>query len=190
MSNAMHSFVKSYSDKNYKYPVMVSHKGSVIGFAMDENAQIWYSVLDLNQGDDDRGHLDVNYWPDDPSPLLFTNEIAQSGYSIAGNTQMPVVKQGGKVEDVSGLLNPDEIDAFLSSTARLTADAPFHVVSDNKYVYVFRQSVGRDDDRAVFKLKSSGTSGNESHPERVEDKDNNAVPVVNNTLLCDRALHH
>ena len=186
MSNAMHSFVKSYSDKNYKYPVMVSHKGSVIGFAMDENAQIWYSVLDLNQGDDDRGHLDVNYWPDDPSPLLFTNEIAQSGYSIAGNTQMPVVKQGGKVEDVSGLLNPDEIDAFLSSTARLTADAPFHVVSDNKYVYVFRQSVGRDDDRAVFKLKSSGTSGNESHPERVEDKDNTAVPVVNNTLLCDR----
>ncbi|MCV6590661.1 MAG: LamG domain-containing protein [Marinobacterium sp.] len=187
MSNlAMDMLMKSYSDKNYKYPVLVRHKGSVIGFAMDDECRIWYTVLDLNSGDDERGALDVSYWLDDPQELQFTCEIVQTGFSVAGATRMPVVKKGGQQEDETGLLAADEIDPFWSSTGRLTADAPFQVLSDNKYLYLFRQSRTTADTGMVFKLNNGAASGNAEHPQRVLDSQQQTVPVVNDTLLCDR----
>ena len=39
------------------------------------------------------------------------------------------------------VLGPDDLDPVLSTTARLGAAAPFSVVSDGQFLYLFRQSV-------------------------------------------------
>lgn len=59
----------------------------------------------------------------------------------------------------------EERDTFLSTTARLTADAPFHVLSDGKHVFLFRQAVTA------------------THPDNVVSS---GVPMVDATLLVDR----
>ena len=145
---------------------MVRHKGTVVALAMDNTRHIYYSVLNLEGSD--RGPLDVNYWLDNPVPLPFSNEIVQVGYSLLDPVQMPIVKKGTRQEAPAGSLRPEEIDLFLSSTARFTADAPFHALSDGKYIYIFRQSIGQ------------------SHEDMVFTGDNNSVPLVNETLLVDR----
>src|ERR1700712_3444762 len=59
----------------------------------------------------------------------------------------------------------------LSSTARLSADAPFQVLADGEHVYVLRQSVAAgEQDRIVTVDGPNGTK----------------VPVVDSTLLVDR----
>jgi len=181
----MDSFIKKYADKNYKYPTLVSHKGAVIGFAMDSECRIWYTVLDLAHGDDERGHLDVNYWSDDLKELQFTNEIAQSGFSIAGSAKIPRVKKGTRTESSEPLAS-DELDYFLSSTARFTADAPFQVISDNKYLYLFRQSIEPSHLGMTFKLNSGDSTAIRDHEDLVKGRGGSNVPLVNNTLLCDR----
>ena len=117
---------------------------------MDENRRIYYAVLNLNEQDDTKGPLDVNYWPGNPSELDFTNEISRVGYAIIPPTQMPTVAKESGEEVEAGTLTDDEIDPFLSTTARLTADAPFRVISDNQYIYLFRQSIAGDHPDMVF----------------------------------------
>ncbi len=56
-------------------------------------------------------------------------------------------------------------DYFRSTTARLSADAPFQALSDGQYVYIFRQAIGAGHASIVLK---------------------NGVPLVNSTLLVDR----
>ncbi|MEO1342138.1 MAG: LamG-like jellyroll fold domain-containing protein, partial [Cyanobacteria bacterium J06635_13] len=59
----------------------------------------------------------------------------------------------------------------MSTTARLTADAPFQVISDNQYIYLFRQAISAE------------------HPDMVTVSSEEAeVPIVNRTLLCDRFI--
>ena len=161
--SAIDNFVKTYSDENYQHTTMVRHKGTVVALAMDNARHIYYSVLNLEGSD--RGPLDVNYWLDNPVPLPFSNEIVQVGYSLIDPVQMPIVKKGTRQEAPAKSLRPEEIDSFLSSTARLTADAQFHALSDGKYIYIFRQSI------------------EQSHEDMVFD---NSVPLVNETLLVDR----
>ncbi|MEU8461405.1 hypothetical protein [Streptomyces sp. NPDC029003] len=76
---------------------------------------------------------------------------------------------------------------FLSTTARLTVDAPFHVVSDGTYVVVLRQSVGETHSDAVYKLTGGGCSGSASRTDYVLSG-TKKVPLVRDTLLCDRFL--
>ncbi|WP_287521350.1 LamG-like jellyroll fold domain-containing protein [Okeania sp. SIO2C2] len=92
----------------------------------------------------------MNYWPGNPSKLNFTNEISRVGFAIIPPTQMPTVAKESGEEVEAGTLTDDEIDPFLSTTARLTADAPFRVISDNQYIYLFRQSIAGDDPDMVF----------------------------------------
>ena len=192
--NPNQHLVKIYGDKAYQYPTMIRHKGTVLAFAMEsvENngpRQIYYTVLDLSGGDqEEKGPLDAAYWLDTPRVLPFSNEITQVGFSVVGNTVMPTVKQGGREEGDPTELRPDEIDPFLSTTARLTADAPFTVLSDNQYIYVFRQAIAADHRDIVYQLKSGGASGDLTRPDTdfVLDRDGNKVPIVNETLLCDR----
>lgn len=131
----MESLLKSYSDKTYSHAPLATHKGTVIAFAQDQNCQIYHAVFD-HKGN----YLDVECWPPDPIPLHFPTEIERVGYSLIGVTAMPQVKIGTQTE-ASLHLNTEDIDPFLSTTARLTAPACFRVYSDNKYIYVFRQSI-------------------------------------------------
>ncbi|NEO91434.1 MAG: hypothetical protein F6K56_14805, partial [Moorea sp. SIO3G5] len=184
------NFLKSYEDKTYKHPTLVRHKGTVIAFAMDDERRIYYTVLDLSDSDENKGPIDVEYWSKNPSPLYFSNEIAQVGYGLVGATRMPTVKKGTRTEDKPEKLNADEIDDFLSSTARLTADAPFQVLSDDQYIYVFRQSIADSDPNIVYKLtrlEGGGSSGDTTRDNsEFVLSGGNKVPLVNNTLLLDR----
>ena len=186
------NFIKSYGDKTYQHPTLVRHKGTLIAFAMDDERRIYYTVLDLSESDEDKGELDVEYWSKNPSPLYFGNEISQVGYGLVGATRMPTVKKGTRIEDKPQNLTIDEIDNFLSTTARLTADAPFQVLSDGQYIYVFRQSIAGNHSDIVYKLtrlQGGGSSGDTT-------RDNsefvlaggNKVPLVDNTLLLDRFI--
>lgn len=185
--NATQQLIKSYSDRSYKHAATVTHRGAVVAFAMDDQRRIHYAVLDLNDTDPQKGALDVAYWPEDPAELCFSREIEQVGYSVAGATALPLVKKGGRAEAPPGTLRAQEIDDFLSSTARLTADVPFHVFSDEKHIFVFRQSVQGDHPDAVYKLASGGASGDAARPDGDFVRDGaNKVPLVDGTLLCDR----
>ncbi|MGK7940922.1 MAG: LamG-like jellyroll fold domain-containing protein [Crocosphaera sp.] len=181
------NFLKTYTDKTYQYTTLVNHKGMIVSLGMDDQRRIYYSVLNLND-DKEETELDVNYWPENPTELRFSNEISQVGYAIAGSTLIPVVKKGSREEGERGILQPEEIDTFLSSTARLTADAPFQALSDQKYIYIFRQSIETAHPDMVFKTQDGGCSGLNQRPEEdyVTDIGGNKVPIVNNTLLVDR----
>jgi len=176
-------FTKFYHDKIYKHPTTVNHEGNVIAFAMDDKQQIYYSVLDMNRsqnGDNPSQWEDVNNWNAKPQLLRFPQEIGQIGYAAAGLEIMPVVKNdlvvNGKListapQDVKEVadeikkIDKDEDNVFFSTTARLTADAPFQVLSDNNSIYLFRQAIAKNSPRIVTKQN---------------------VPIVNNTLLLDR----
>ncbi|ETW93645.1 MAG: hypothetical protein ETSY1_38315 [Candidatus Entotheonella factor] len=195
--SADQNLIKTYADRDYQHPVMVRHKGVVIAFAMDRQQQIYYTILDTGNDDNangahegqhkNAGPLDVNYWLDNPVPLSFPNEIDRVGYGLVGAISMPIV-ENNKQETRRADIQADEIDLFLSTTARLTADAPFKVLSDNKYLYVFRQSIGADHQDMVFALKSGGVSGDSVRPitDFQLDAQQHKIPLVHQTMLVDR----
>ncbi|MEB3122788.1 MAG: LamG-like jellyroll fold domain-containing protein [Snowella sp.] len=177
----LNNFLKTYTDRKYQYTVQVNHKGTVIAFAMDELRRIYYSVLDLeNTQIQGKSPLDVNYWLDNPKEISFPNEIAQVGYAILPNVKMGLIKKGTREEAKLGTLRPEEVDPFLSTTARFTAQAPFQVLSDGKFIYVFRQAIGKEHSDMIYKKDSAGNF--------VLDKAQQKVPLVNETLLVDRYI--
>lgn len=180
--------IKTYSDRRYLFTTMVRHKGSVVALAMDDSRRIYYSVLNLGSADPARGDLDVNYWNENPARLSFPREILDVGFALTGGTAMPTVKLGARGEDSSGLLQAEEIDPFASTTARLTASAPFQALSDGTCIYVFRQSIDSRHSDAVFKLKSGGSSADTRRRDYVRDVDGRKLALVHNTLLVDRYL--
>lgn len=116
------SLLRVYSDRTFTHTTMVRHQGTALAFAMDDRRRIVYTVLDLSVADEQRGELDAAYWSENPAELPFPNEIVQVGYAVAGATAMPVVKRGGRLEArADEVLEPEEIDGFLSTTARLSA---------------------------------------------------------------------
>lgn len=167
----LENFIKTYAPANlettYKHTAMVSHGGVVIGLALDSEQQFWYTVLDLENTDID-SPIDVNYWFKEPVPLAFPKELTQVGYSIAGNQMIPDPTTQ-TLSDGSVEVKPDKDktleEKFLASTARSTADAPFQVISDGQFIYLFRQAIAAN------------------HPQNVQVGD---VSVVNSTLLVDR----
>lgn len=190
----LNGFIKTYANNShdYKYTTTTRHKGKVIAFALaTEKATarpiIVYSVLDLtpSNGSDPsnanaaKSPFDVNYWHGSPQELRFPDEIAAVGYGVADQTALPVYKKGKATPETPGVKVPEnERDLFLSTTARLTTMAPFQALSDGRYVYLFRQAIGRDDPNRVFKPGR----GNQA----VKDKDGRAVPLVDAALLVDR----
>ncbi|MDQ3813832.1 MAG: hypothetical protein M3347_07755 [Armatimonadota bacterium] len=121
--------------------------------------------------------MDADHWTTNPRPLNFPNEIAQVGYGVADQTAMPIVKKGGDEVAAGTTVRETEKDAFLSTTARLTADARFQVLSDGRYVYLFRQAIGQADGTMVFIDANGKVSKNNR---------GTGAPVVNDTLLVDR----
>ena len=177
--NILNNFVKTYTDKTYKYTAQINHKGTIIAFAMDEARRIYYSVLALEDTKtQQKSPLDVNYWLDNPKEISFPNEIVQVGYAILPNVRMPIVKKGTRQEAKLGTLRSEEIDPFLSTTARFTAQASFQVLSDGKFIYLFRQAIDKNHSDMLYKQDKAGNF--------VLDKAQQKVPLVNETLLVDR----
>nr|VFK36475.1 MAG: FG-GAP repeat-containing protein [Candidatus Kentron sp. SD]VFK39126.1 MAG: FG-GAP repeat-containing protein [Candidatus Kentron sp. SD]VFK77798.1 MAG: FG-GAP repeat-containing protein [Candidatus Kentron sp. SD] len=181
------NLVKTYTDRAYKHTTMVRHQGKVIAFAMDETRRIYYTMLDTSSQDEEKGVFDAKYWSTTPLELIFPAEITQVGYALVANTPMPTVKKHTREEADPGELHDSEIDTFLSSTARLTADAPFQVLSDGQHLYIFRQSLETSHDDMVYKLTDGNASGDLTRTDvTFMTSDGNYIPLVNSTLLADR----
>ncbi|MEV0992496.1 LamG domain-containing protein [Streptomyces sp. NPDC049949] len=180
------SLLKVYGDRSYRHVTMARHQGTTIAFAMDASHRIVYSVLDLS-GPPAKGEADAAYWSENPAELLFPRELAEVGYAVVGATAMPMVKRGGAEAAAAERPTAGETDSFLSTTARLTADAPFHVISDGTYVVVLRQSINETHPAAVFKLTGGGCSADASRND-YQLSGTKKVPLVRDTLLCDRFL--
>ncbi|MGF1567613.1 MAG: LamG-like jellyroll fold domain-containing protein [Nodosilinea sp.] len=183
-SSLQDNFTTIYRDRAYQYSTLVRHNGIVIAFAMDQQRKIYYSVLDLNQGSGDASGtatkvLDRDNWLQQPQELYFTNEITQVGFGGLDLTTLPIVKQNGEIVANPATVRPEEIDQYRSSTAILTADAPFQVLSDGRFLCVFRQAIAAADANAVFKR---------SGDQVVLDSQGQPVPLVDRTLLLDRFM--
>lgn len=181
--------VKQYGDRHYIYTAMVRHAGTVVGFAMDDERRIFYSVLDLASTDEARGELDMQYWSDTPRAVPFGREVSEVGFAIVDNVTMPTIQSGASDEDQTGKLALDEIDVFRSSTARLSASAPFQVLSDGAHIYLFRQSIDGGHADALFIRKDGGASALGQRPDGDFVLDGaKKVPLVDSVLLVDRFL--
>ncbi len=180
------SLFKVYGDRSYRHVTMARHQGTTIAFAMDTSHRIVYSVLDLS-GPSTKGEADAAYWSENPAELPFPREVAKVGYAVVGPTAMPTVKRGGAEAAATERPTAEETDSFLSTTARLTADAPFHVMSDGTYVVVLRQSINETHPAAVFNLTGGGYSADASRNDYTLSG-TKKVPLVRDTLLCDRFL--
>ncbi len=168
------NFLTTYSDRQYRHTTSVRHNGTLIAFAMGRDRAIYYTVLELDGQQDQT--IDAKNWSASPRRLMFPREIVQVGFGIVDPKPLPLVTTGGEAVTRLDEVRPEEIDPFLSSTARLSADAPFQVFSDQQYIYVFRQAIGADDPNAV-RVSVADETG-----EEVE------VPIVNETLLVDRFI--
>ncbi|MBL7796500.1 MAG: LamG domain-containing protein, partial [Saprospiraceae bacterium] len=172
------NLTKTYSGNTYKYTTILRHKGTLIAFTMDNRRRIHYAVLDQNPVAA-QSPLDVTYWPGGPTELLFPNEIAETGFGIADQTLLPTYQNGSPVPAKPGVrLAPRDTDFFRSTTARLSADAPFQVLSDGQFVFLFRQAISANHADQVFKQDKTGNS--------VLDSAGKPVPLVDATLLVDR----
>ncbi|MGW2397388.1 LamG-like jellyroll fold domain-containing protein [Kitasatospora sp. NPDC001664] len=177
------SRLKTYGDRTYLHTTMVRHQGTTVALALGEDRRIYYSVLDFDAAvtarrdgeEESRADLDVHHWSEDPKELAFPREIARAGYALLGGDRVPRVR-GRAEEGPEDVFRDEELDPFLSSTARLTAAVPFQAVSDGRHVFVFRQAVDAGHaDGLVWDedgdLTGTGTSG---------------TPVADGALLCDR----
>ena len=182
----LEAFAKTFEDKPYRFTTMVSHKGVLIAFAMDGERHIYYSVLNLRSGaggsslqdnSTPASPFDKDAWEDPPTEMIFPNEIAEVGYGVADQTLLPVFDKNGTERPDTPLPAPGATappftaDYFRSTTARLTALAPFQVISDGQFVVVFRQAVAAGD-------PSNLNKGSDQTP----------VWLVDSTLLVDRFL--
>lgn len=210
-STILNTFVKEYAG-TYKYTTTVRHKGTVIAFAMDSQQQIFYSILNLNAANDDsvdsssdKSPIDKNYWVN-PVPLNFPHEIAEVGFGVADQTLLPVYRVGNATPERPGTnLAPYDKDLFLSTTARFTADAPFQVLTDGEYIYLFRQAIADPATYAIVEqqqaarrkmlfispegqLAVSRDGINLGFVNKAGDwvPVSSATPVLNATLLVDR----
>ena len=188
----LETFLKRYARHEFKYTTLIRHAGKIIAFALaleDKTKRpiILYSVLDPKPADGSAATgdkapvspLDVNFWSPSPELVPFPDEIAEVGYGVADQTRLPVYKRDKANPEAPGtVVSPNERDDFLSTTARLTAAHPFHVLSDGKHVYLFRQAVAATDDQALVKRDRDN--------EVVTDAAGNPIPLVESTLLVDR----
>ena len=214
-------FSRTYSDHTYEFTTTVAHQGVVIALAMDDARHIRYAVLDLEPreaGGPTDESFDADGWPVEPTELRFPTEIAQVGFGVTGSHAIPVFRAGSRTPEPPGtqLSLPGSTDRsfrpdhFLSTTARLTARAPFHVVSDGSHVLVFRQAArsstsetggaigDRVDEAArdmvyvdsggrVLTARDDGQIGYvDAAGEWVDATNEPRVPIVDATLLVDR----
>ncbi len=193
--------ITTQKSHTFLHTSMVSHRGVPISFAMRDDGRIFYSVLDMSNTEQNssKGDNDKNYWSkvvfegeEGASRLSYPSEIMQVGYGVVPNFQIDKYDEKNnkivhkekdgksfdeKDEELTDKAIEEKTDPFYSSTARLGAKGPFQVLSDGKYIYLFRQSVADTDNKEnLF----------------VERKDNNNEiikdPIVNNTLLVDRFI--
>jgi hypothetical protein len=189
--------IKQQDAPKYLFTSMVSHRGTPVSFAMTTDGDILYSVLDMSNTEQNTSQdgNDKDYWSkvnhsggqERANRLVFPMEIIQVGYGVVPN--FPIDRYDSSNNKIIHSYDSDgkplgknkeelyekdidkKTDPFNSSTARLGAKAPFQVLSDAKYIYLFRQSI----------------AGNDPNNEKT-DSSREDSGIVNNTLLVDRFI--
>ncbi|MFE7812316.1 LamG domain-containing protein [Streptomyces sp. NPDC057433] len=179
------ALVRTYRDRSYVSTAMVRHGGTTVAFAMDHKRRIYYSVLDLEQASAKKGDLDSAYWNAEPALLPFPSEFVDPYADVPVAYPMPVVKAGGTAEVHPQELYGAETDPFLSTTARLTAAVPIQVVSDGRYILVFRQSIATGHADMVYRTNGNALTGDTSRTDLVTVGGAKAA-AADDSLLCDR----
>jgi hypothetical protein len=165
---------RSYADRHYAFTTMVCHEGVVVAMAMDEDRRIVYSVLNPGPDGDPSAVADTDAWPAEPRELVFPSELVQVGSTIGEPHAVPVFRTGSREPEppdtplpppgAEGAFAPDR---FLSTTARLTARAPFQALSDGPHLYVFRQSLSR----SITNERTGSGDGDRPDPVELEMQD-------------------
>lgn len=191
LSPVLTDFTQTFDHATYQYTTSVNHNGKIIAFAMDADRRIYYSILDLEENP---APVDARNWKD-PRQLRFPNEITQVGYGVVPPVQLPAVKavfqdstkEAAKFDPAKNTeipadqLEEKERSEYWSSTGRLTGNAPIQALSDQKYIYVFRQAISAGNAAQLF-IQADGTVS-ATVPQTANKK---AIPLVNQTLLVDR----
>ncbi|KAF8307722.1 hypothetical protein DL93DRAFT_2159383 [Clavulina sp. PMI_390] len=183
---------------------VVTHSGTVVAFAlrMCPEPRFFYTVLNLNRSStpdassgagaaqklnkgqqeaEEKDPHDVHEWSDSPLEVPFPFEARVVGAEVAPPFVIPPRDLSGgllKARPLKGMRS--NLDAFASSTAILTAPnvEEFQVVSDGKYIYLFRQSRTGADARTPLAANCGGAS----------KLDGTSEPIVDSYLLVDRFM--
>jgi hypothetical protein len=121
---------------------MVRHEGTVIAFAQTSGGHFYYSVLNMSNPEKAGRFKHVDFWDDQPQQLDFPTEIVMAGMEAASLDELPVYRKNGGAPDPTEFVRIEERDPYQSTTACLSEiGAPFKVLSDGRYVHLFRQSI-------------------------------------------------
>ena len=143
-------FVKTYADVNYRFPTMVRHNGAVVAFAMDAHRRIHYTVLDFGAGGSTSTN-DADHWSPNPQLLTFAERDRERRIrrgrpgAVADGPHRHHRGGTGRVRPCGPTNSTRSCRPLRGSPLR----SPFQVVSDGRYVYLFRQAITEPDAAAV-----------------------------------------
>ena len=183
MSEILNPNERLYVAKNegqYLSTRILNHGGTTIAFALgkkDDRLFFDYSILNASDADsvekdtsvESTEKLDSECWFENPKQLLFPSEIRSVGEEADPVYKIRAVDHTGRH---IGSDEVDKLDVWSSTTLSLMdpAVSTFEVLSDGKYVYLFRQSRANSDG-FLNELKSTH---------------NDEKPPTDSNLLCDR----
>ncbi|KAI8316376.1 hypothetical protein K4K61_007280 [Colletotrichum sp. SAR11_59] len=165
---------------------LVTHNGVTIAIALGKTQSnsffFDYSILDLQDeattsksqsttAAADTDKLDSQCWSSNAKRLQFSSEVRVVGEEAIPVYQIPAVDRSYR-KVIRSQSQKQKLDQWLSSSLCLMNQKvfDFQVLSDGRYVYVFRQSA----------------SAEAEWPNQFMSESHDGKPPVNNNLLCDR----
>ncbi|KAL3295215.1 Concanavalin A-like lectin/glucanases superfamily protein [Colletotrichum asianum] len=165
---------------------LVTHNGVTIAIALGKTQSnsffFDYSILDLQDeattsksqsttAAADTDKLDSQCWSSNAKRLQFSSEVRVVGEEAIPVYQIPAVDRSYR-KVIRSQSQKQKLDQWLSSSLCLMNQKvfDFQVLSDGRYVYVFRQSA----------------SAEAKWPNQFMSESHDGKPPVNNNLLCDR----
>lgn len=160
---------------NYLASRMISHNGVILAVALRRSEQrlfFDYTVLNFEAAADASKSaeelLDSDYWLEKAKPIYFPRELRSVGAEAVPVFSVPPIDKAGY--PVKPLTQDDKLDLWRSSTLSLGEQSVehFELLSDGRYVYLFRQSCDVEQSPEVGSVKKERLFKHK------------------NTLLCDR----
>ena len=168
---------------------LLTHNGVTIAFALGrtkESRDLFFDYSILNAVDQDGNEpkipdakgkpldaaeiLDSQSWFENVKSLRFSSEIRVVGEEAVPVYQIPALDRTH--HSINAAEQPEKTDLWLSTSLGLMDPevSNFEVLSDGRYIYLFRQS------RAI----------SDEFPNRLMTKGEKGLPPIDGNLLCDR----
>lgn len=168
---------------------LLTHNGVTIAFALGrakESRELFFDYSILNSTDQDANEpkipdvkgkpsdaaeiLDSQSWFENLKSLRFSSEIRVVGEEAVPVYQIPPLDHTHR--SINAADQPEKLDLWLSTSLGLMDPevTNFEILSDGRYIYLFRQS------RAV----------SDKFPNQLMAKGEKELPPIDGNLLCDR----